>query len=287
MIKKLQKKSHRWSAVGIIVVIAVSSFTLLNAYIGEAKGEQKNLKGDTIYIPNKQKENYKKVNKEQILTKMINSVDNFETANGEFKVHYHNVDSPEGYTLVEYEISLKNKTGGYNKSIIRNDGKDKVLYHYFKDGTLWDIDESTGTVLEAAYSEPEKLGLLTIDKAFQVDQNGENVTIYRERPIIGDPMASLFPYEIASNYTRDLHTWEIEKQNEELLGHNTVVLKGKLNRQEFQSFRFWIDKDTGILVKYETYNSEGKVVDYLHPTKLEVNVPIDSNRFTPNSELKS
>ncbi|MGG2108770.1 hypothetical protein [Lysinibacillus pakistanensis] len=27
---------------------------------------------------------------------------------------------------------------------------------------------------------------------------------------------------------------------------------------------------------------KGKLVDYLHPTSLEVNVPIDTKRFTPN-----
>nr|WP_249365451.1 sigma-E factor regulatory protein RseB domain-containing protein [Cytobacillus citreus] len=125
---------------------------------------------------------------------------------------------------------------------------------------------------------------LRLDQAFSTAFDGNPLTNYRERPPFGTANETLFPYEIASNYTRDLSKWEIEKQNEELLGHNTLVIKGTKNHRDFQSFRFWVDKDTGILVKYETYNANGDIVDYLHPTKLEVNVPIDSKKFTPNLE---
>lgn len=110
--------------------------------------------------------------------------------------------------------------------------------------------------------------------------------MYRERPPIGIAQSSLFPYEIASNYTRDYNNWEIEKQNETLLNHNTIVLKGKLNRnssnkQGAKTFRFWVDKDSGILVKYELYDETGNVVSFLHPLELKVNVPVDTKVFEP------
>lgn len=48
------------------------------------------------------------------------------------------------------------------------------------------------------------------------------------------------------------------------------------------TFRFWVDIDTGILVKYETYDTDGQLTSYLHPESLEVNVPIEARDFEPN-----
>jgi outer membrane lipoprotein-sorting protein len=293
MIKRFQKKSYRWSTIGVVAVIAVSSFSLLNANADGANGNQqeqttenatkleiKNV--EDFYIPTKQKENFEDMTKEEILTKMLNTVDYFETANGEYKVHYGH--SP-GYSVVEYTISLGNKPGGIGKRTNTVNGNEEVTFEYYKDGSVWTLSEQSKTYMESEYLEDGSLGTtLKIGDAFFVDSEGINVTKYRERPPIGVANETLFPYEIASNYTRDLNSWEIEKQNEELLGQNTLVIKGNINRRDFQSFRFWVDKDTGILVKYETYSSAGDVVDYLYPTKLEINVPIDSKKFTPNLE---
>ncbi|WHY78618.1 hypothetical protein QNH20_05585 [Neobacillus sp. WH10] len=85
----------------------------------------------------------------------------------------------------------------------------------------------------------------------------------------------------------DFSRWNIEKQNEDLLNHNTVVIKGTLSKyakikHESNSFRFLIDKDTGILIKYETYNETGNVVNYLHPIELIIIGPINTKNLSPN-----
>jgi beta-lactamase regulating signal transducer with metallopeptidase domain/outer membrane lipoprotein-sorting protein len=295
MIKKFQKKSYRWSALGVIAVMAVSSVSLLNAHADGSNGKsieqttenvskKENKNESTVYIPPIQKENYKDVTKEEILTKMINTIDYFETAKGEFKTHTVNYDGTQNDMLVNYELSLKNNAGGYSKTSSIFNGKEETVYSYYKDGSMWNLNN--GTYVEAKYQTPPRRGTLSIKDAFKVTDKGENETDYRERPPIGIADESLFPYEIASNYTRDLNAWEIEKQNEQLLGHNTVVIKGTLNdyarkKHSSNTFRFWVDKNTGILVKYETYNSAGNVVNYLYPISLEINVPIDSKNFNP------
>jgi outer membrane lipoprotein-sorting protein len=232
----------------------------------------------SAYIPPKQEENYDEMSKEEILTKMINSVDYFETARGEYKMHYS--FSP-GYETVEYAISLKQEPGGYGKRTL--DTGEITSREFYKDGKVWSINESLKTYMEFRANRNSGT-TLTLDQAFSTASDGNPQTNYRERPPISTANETLFPYEIASNYTRDLTKWEIEKQNEELLGHNTLVIKGIKNHRDFQSFRFWVDKDTGILIKYETYKANGDIVDYLHPTKLEVNVPIDTKLFTPDLE---
>jgi outer membrane lipoprotein-sorting protein len=232
------------------------------------------------YIPPKQEENYDDMTKGEILTKMLNTVDYFETAKGEFIIHN---GLNQGYEVVEYGIRLTSAPAGYGKRTL--DSGTVFFQEYYKDGTVWSIDERSKTYMISKLVEDQvnKGTALTLEEAFSIASDGNPQTIYRERPPISSGNA-LFPYEIASNYTRDLSKWEIEKQNEELLGHNTLVIKGKKNHRDFQTFRFWVDKDTGILVKYETYNSNGDVVDYLHPTKLAINVPFDSTKLVPNIE---
>lgn len=231
---------------------------------------------ETEYVPPVQEENNDEMTKEEILTKMINTVDYFKTASGQYKMHYGHI--PAEYE-VEYTISLGEIPGGVSKTIEEVNGKKVVNSEYYLGGSVWALSEETKTFREFKYADYDNFGQpITLDEAF----SGTDVTNYRGRPPIGVANETLFPYEIASNYTRDLNSWDIEKQNEDILGHNTLVIKGNKNHRDFQSFRFWVDKDTGILVKYETYNSAGEVVDYLHPTNLEINIPIDSKQFTPN-----
>ena len=35
------------------------------------------------------------------------------------------------------------------------------------------------------------------------------------------------------------------------------------------TFHFWVDKDTGILIKYDV---KGELTSYLHPDKLNINI---------------
>jgi outer membrane lipoprotein-sorting protein len=258
-----------------------TQLNLFNVIEGnQAESSNKILNQETVYTPPKQDENFKEMTKKEILTKMLNTVDYFETAKGEFKIKY--ADTLGEYSI-DYELSLNNKAGSYSKNTYITKGAEKITSLYYKDGTKWTIDENSDSYVENPYQLEIESQYLTIEDAFSVNSKGTTVSENLERPDMGEAQFSLYPfYGVASDYIKDLTSWDIEKQNEELVGHNTLVIKGKANRREVQSFRFWIDKDTGILVKYETYNSDGKVVDYLYTSKLEINVPIDSKKFEPN-----
>jgi hypothetical protein len=139
-----------------------------------------------------------------------------------------------------------------------------LLSRRAKDGKLWDKDEE-GKISEQIYDIPSiHEERLTIDKAFLKDNQGLDITNYRQRPEVGRVSQSLYPYEIAANYLRDFNLWNIEEQNFSLLHHNTVVLSEKLQeetsrKQNADTFKFWVDKDTGILIKYESYNNSGHI----------------------------
>lgn len=258
-----------------------SENTLQRSNAQQSNNDTKPGQNESVFSPPKQEEITDEMTKKEILTKLLNTVDYFETAIGKFELLKN-----EKKSLVEYQLSLTEMEGGYS-SVTNYDSNSKssrVSITYYKDGKLWIPDKSPRSYKIHSGS------TLIPEDAFSTNSHGDNVTTYRERPPIGIAQSSLFPYEIASNYTRDNNQWEIEKQNEMLLNHNTIVLKGNLkssNNQGAKTFRFWVDKDSGILVKYELYDATGNVVSYLHPLELKVNVPVDTKGFEPDNQKKN
>ncbi|MED4531989.1 hypothetical protein ABET51_08095 [Metabacillus fastidiosus] len=255
---------------------------------------QNSEKFDSIYTPPANKEYYGDMTKEEVVSKMLNTPSHFITATGKFEQRDIFKDETGLTILGEYKISTKNKIGGYfkftNTSYERNEVVqiEEIIHN---NDQMWYINNIRNTYREQKYNPKEMKGTVTLQEALSVNINKLENEIYVkqkdwEMPPIVTAGLSLYPYHMAVKYLGDFNQWDIEKQNEELLGHNTIVLKGKLNDKikmpEVDTFRFWVDKDTGILVKYENHDTNGKLTGYLHPEELKVNVPIDSKDFEPH-----
>ncbi|MBP3038574.1 hypothetical protein J9303_03535 [Bacillaceae bacterium Marseille-Q3522] len=153
-------------------------------------------------------------------------------------------------------MSIKNTFGGISKTAVTyENGNTELLQQYFSNEKVWELNETSKTYRGYLFDSKNYLNAdpIDVEKAFQTDETNTKVTYYREEPPVGLAGDTLFPFEIASNYTRDTGRWEIEKQNEALLDHNTIVLRGKLDNTSpkknlAETFRFWVDKDTGILI---------------------------------------
>jgi hypothetical protein len=248
---------------------------------------------DTKIIPPQQEENYDNMEKEDILNKLLNTVDYFQSASGKFKTYDKYYDNSTSKANVEYTISLKNVIGGYEK-IINNPDENEVGARqemFYNDKKIWRIDNNQKTYHTADYEVEPIRETVNSENAFSIPINKiyDSEEKFRERPPSGASGISLFPYEMVAKYLRYNNLWEIEKQNEELLGHNTIVLHGSIDksnveimRPEMKSFRYWVDKDTGILLKYEFYNEQEEIISYLHPESLSVNTAIDSKQFIPD-----
>ncbi|MGG7619335.1 hypothetical protein [Bacillus coreaensis] len=235
---------------------------------------------DTLYETTPKEEDYTKVTREEIFEKMFNTVQYFDTAKGEFQLHYGGGGEPVDVT-VQYELSL-HQNGGFSREFNNNTSD----LNYYQNDKYWRLNEEAKYYATMTFPGSTKGDSENNKKLLDIDQYGD-ITILSNRdiPPIGIAKESLFPDEMIGNYIANINDITIEKQNEKLLGHNTIVLMAKVqNRKSIENMRLWVDKDTGILVKFETYNSAGAIVDYLSPTKLEINVPVDTKKFTPNLE---
>lgn len=250
---------------------------------------------DSIYTPPTNEEYYGDMTKEEVVSKMLNSANYFITAIGKFEQRTVYKDGTGSTIFTDYKLSTKNKIGGYvkftNKSYEKNEIVQNDEFIHTND-QMWYLDNIRNTYTNEMFHPKQFQGTVTLGEALSVDLNQLYDEIYVElsnweEPPIGTAGISLYPYIMGVEYLGDFNQWDIEKQNEDLLGHNTIVLQGKLDDKattymlEVDTFRFWVDKDTGILVKYETYDTNGNLTSYLHPEKLEVNVPIDSKDFEP------
>lgn len=261
---------------------------------------QKPINESPLYTPPIQEESFENMTKEDVVRKLLNSVDYFHTATGKFEEHVTYYDDSVSTTIVEYTLSIKNKIGGIEKITDLFDEKvmgseERIQEYVYNHEKIWYIDSENKTYHVNSYEPQPAKEMTTPEKIadFKFKKIYENNEIFRERPPIGASGMSLFPYEFAASYLKNMQLWEIEKQNEKLLGHNTIVLNGKMDekvitktklKETTDTFRFWVDKDTGILIKYETYDVGGQLISYLHPEKLEINVPVDLRKFVPNLE---
>ncbi|BAK16733.1 outer membrane lipoprotein-sorting protein [Solibacillus silvestris StLB046] len=251
-----------------------------------------------IYIPPAQEESYEDMTKEDVVTKLLNTVDYFYTATGKFEDYSIYNDDSDSKSVTEYKISIKNEIGGYQKNTPQSDDKETGYEEFinefiYNEEKVWLKQNINYTYKVLDYQSTPTRDPITPEEAFNLELKDiySDKANFRETPEISPGGNSLFPYEITASYLRNTELWDIEKQNEELLGHNTIVLYGKMDEQVINrfkmkrttdTFRFWVDKDTGILVKYETYDADGQLTGYLHPESLEVNIPIDPQDFVPN-----
>jgi hypothetical protein len=106
---------------------------------------------EEINTPQKQEEYFEDMSKEEILTKMINSIDHFETAKGSFEYN-----SNGNKMEVEYGISLNENDGGYSKVTTFNNEEKVNSSTYYKDGTKWEIDENSSTYWGQCYHSSRK-----------------------------------------------------------------------------------------------------------------------------------
>ncbi|MDR4886029.1 hypothetical protein RGU12_00535 [Fredinandcohnia sp. QZ13] len=222
---------------------------------------EKNIQQNEVIVPPAQEENYKDMTKDEVYKKLLSS-GKFDTVKGEYEIQTVIHDGIKMSSNVKYSLGLSPLKGGYSVEAYNQGGSVANTITYYKEDTLWTLDSVSKTYSERRY------------------RNSVQPPIAR---------SSLFPREITLNYLKSLDNWEIEIQNEKILTHNTIVIKGNLNeyaaeKHSAKTFRFWIDKDSGVLLKYETYNGKGEVVDYLYPKELQINVPIDTKMFIPNLE---
>jgi hypothetical protein len=211
--------------------------------------------------------------KNVIQERMLNSIHYFNTAKGTFI--YASNDAGFKYEI-DYKVQLNNIP---KQSININTAKGKMEV-YYENGEYFEVNHDKREFMKNKV--PKKTGkgeVRKIKDAIKTNANGEKEYLYPDSPIdLNMASNSLNSKEIALGFLEDHNRWDV-KGPEELLDREAVVLDGTFDdyyqeKLHATSFTIWMDTQTGIVLKYETYK-DGKVMDYLDTKDIKINEAVD------------
>jgi outer membrane lipoprotein-sorting protein len=213
--------------------------------------------------------------------RMMNTVDYFTTAKGSFT--YMELGNK---STISYGIEMNGDNyKSYSKETNNQDKKGSII-EYSNNHLITTIFPARNEY-EQYKTIYRKGGPIQLDQVVVTDGKGigpEHTTYNsRSRPETA-AFLSLFQWEIVQSYLIVNQNWDIVNQNEEMFGYKAIVVKGTIKRKlpdnrYITSFKMWINRPTGIILKWESYDNKGNIVDSLNTTSLELNNRIERNLF--------
>lgn len=241
---------------------------------------------------------YDTADKDTVFHMMLNSIDYYDGVSGTMIFTSDNVNVVnvvEFQSVLSQAISYSRFTQcstEYTEDLNSNDLITPEFENiiYCKDGKKIDIvpDNKTYRYIDNS--------VITLDDAVPIDDEDrisvaeDGMPLYRFR---NDPtnvlMSSmcLFPQDIAFGFLEDQDLWDItgiEESNDilcyQIHGNTSAEYGEKLN---VSTFDFWVDVNTGVLVKYEGFDKNGDLSDFMYTKNLKYDESAESvSEFSEN-----
>lgn len=228
---------------------------------------------------------FEAVTKNDFYKKVLNSIDYFSCANGTIETNMINgTDS-----IIEYNLNMANCTG--YQHVIGADFDIETIVSDFKVYTIDNINKTRNYFLEVAKAKSDECNNLgevdtkeritnAIDE-FKTDdsedmENLEWVPVYHYRlnptNLHYASTVSLFPQEIAFGFLANEELWEISDKTD-FLGRKCIIISGITEREygeklNVEKFVMTIDNETGILLNFEGYDTDGYLTNYSKTTDI-------------------
>lgn len=219
------------------------------------------------------------ITKKSIFFKMLNTIDYFNTAEGSIEI------------CNEGDI----RTSEFACNLLTADAYE---YSIWGDEIYEDYSSSNGEfykVLKERKLINKGLGACNIEEAvpipdserITVAEDGINCYAYRADPI-NAPTAreGLQPQELTFNFMTVEDNWDITGETT-YLDRDCVVIEGHTNdyaeeKLGVYTFEFTVDKETGVLMKYDGFDADGNIVSYSRFTELTFNSNPEIKKFNQN-----
>jgi len=249
----------------------ITTTELLEAKVSKTPGEVTKLRNKTQGSSVKEKVNPLNVDsKKEVQERLLNSYHFFEKAKGTFVY----ISSNSGMNVqVDYKLKWTDKKVQYHAKIIdRTSGVGHELG--FSDGEFTTIDHG-GKVFESfKWDINDKGEFKQIEDVYVTHQDGSKEFVYPITNLnLGMAEKSLHAKEIAIGFLENQELWRVSK-TDLLLEREVVVIEGKFD-EYYQdklgsTYTLWMDRNTGILLKYETYGDKGQTITSLNTTDFKV-----------------
>lgn len=225
------------------------------------------------------------IRKAEIQNKMVNSIDNFTSAKGSY--HYYAEHSKADYT-VDFDVNVKGSTPVSYTKIKKKDASEFTMV--FDGNEVLQADSKTKkfkkTLVPKENDNAKKGSQASPAKQrYHKGPDGkvQGVKLRNDPANMGAATEILFNHNIALGFLEDYSKWKIDSE-EQLNGFGAIVLSGELEsnykeKHKAETFKIWTHKDTGIMLKMEEYDKQGKVVYSIIAQNLELNKPVDYNKI--------
>jgi hypothetical protein len=228
--------------------------------------------------------------KDGIRELMLNSTDYFQTVSGEFIYSMNDAEGDVFILSLECDIDASTAETHVMQVYPTNLTEVKEGMHpvykeddvpwartQIADGTEWVLtDDLTGGVVAAGeVVTRDQLIHEPLEKRFYMNEDGTSSSVLR-----ADPTNTYFarriltPEEIAFSLLCSSDEWDIIDM-EEYAGRECVVVSGKspdfyIEKNGVVTFKMYVDKNTGILLKFVGLDERNQIVKFTYTNKIEI-----------------
>ena len=255
------------------------------AVVTSAEIQKDNIKSEeavtTAEIQKNEDISIKTIDKTYVLDHMLNSIDYFDTADGEFVTNLFE-------TAQETDVIFSVNVSDSNNFAYEKCTSDEISTEtFFADGVINDYDNinkihsASSTGISNSLSMPASARI-------SKNEAGENVYYYRDNKMnLGCTSQCLMSQELTFGCLADESLWEISGE-EKYLGYDCLVIDGTAaenygNKLGMEKFKFLVEKNTGIVMNFEGYDSEGNIAIY----STVKNISIDDEMSFSKSQLEA
>lgn len=207
--------------------------------------------------------------KELLCYKIINSIDFYNNVSGTYK----KIDNITGESLeIKYYANIEK-----NKSYSIMDDNNEVLIK--DDKKIW-IDKNKNTYKEYKIINKKDNDISKLKVKDRVDDKN-NFIDRRDGEFLNFLEETLFSQSL---YTGELiysDDWTIDEKTT-YLGREAIKITGRFNcigKTHEEKYNIIIDKATGIVLKYESFDNDNNVVNSLETTEIHVDEGISKDIF--------
>jgi len=232
----------------------------------------------------------KTASKDDIYYMMLNSIDYFDKVSG--TVYYPSPDDKSVINVVDFQSDLSDTSVYSNykqicseeefseKNVIKNvNNSNKIIWdqdiYGSKDKSVI-AEHIKKTYTESCYD------MVSLDEVSDIPdkeritkaEDGQPCYNYRINPTnLPEASICLFPQEMAFGFLTDRSMWDISdiiNVNGNLCYH----IKGHTNKEygkklNVATFEFYVDVNTGVLLKYIGYDNDGLISDYMYTENIK------------------
>ncbi|HCR73380.1 MAG TPA: hypothetical protein DIW26_02985 [Ruminococcus sp.] len=253
------------------------------AVVTSAEIQKDNIKSavTTAEIQKNEDISIKTIDKTYVLDHMLNSIDYFDTADGEFVTNLFE-------TAQETDVIFSVNVSDSNNFAYEKCTSDEISTEtFFADGVINDYD-NINKIHSASSAGISNSLSMPASARISKNEAGENVYYYRDNKMnLGCTSQCLMSQELTFGCLADESLWEISGE-EKYLGYDCIVIDGTAaenygNKLGMEKFKFLVEKNTGIVMNFEGYDSEGNIAIY----STVKNISIDDEMSFSKSQLEA